>query len=435
MPSTTLYPEKSAFQLSLAILGVLAIVLLMTPTPAASGLVILNLGLPLMISAIRKDWKLAGLFLGAILLRESLSFYNYYIALLPGAEWDSLTFETIGCQLAEGAPFEWQLGSGAFHLFISFWYQLFGCSGFLTAQLSIAAMTGFGITILKIIRLLSWARFRYLILFLVLYLPSHLMFSSLNLREPFQCWFLANAVLALFQWKFIQPRPIKRSLLLFLLNTALLAITHNGLLFYAIGILLPLGLGFCLSTLKPLYRTLVLTFIALLLIPILVFFSTHALHGSQLLHQVLSGKMVEYINDYRTHLAVGRTQYQAEFDASSITALFISTLKILWHYWFEPFPSRIEGLSDVLVWAEIQVYIVLLIGTLITLWRNRACSWSLKAFWLVLYLSLSLLWAAGTGNFGTSIRHQMTASWILILLGIPGFHSLWQDLKSRRKPQ
>jgi hypothetical protein len=38
---------------------------------------------------------------------------------------------------------------------------------------------------------------------------------------------------------------------------------------------------------------------------------------------------------------------------------------------------------------------------------------------LVIYFSMTFLWAIGTVNYGTSIRHHVLTNWIIIILGGP----------------
>jgi hypothetical protein len=38
---------------------------------------------------------------------------------------------------------------------------------------------------------------------------------------------------------------------------------------------------------------------------------------------------------------------------------------------------------------------------------------------LVLYFSMTLMWAVGTTNYGTAIRHHMLSWWIIVIVGIP----------------
>ena len=38
---------------------------------------------------------------------------------------------------------------------------------------------------------------------------------------------------------------------------------------------------------------------------------------------------------------------------------------------------------------------------------------------LLLFFSMSFLWAVGTTNYGTAIRHNMLIWWILVIGGVP----------------
>ena len=177
---------------------------------------------------------------------------------------------------------------------------------------------------------------------------------------------------------------------------------------------------------KPLHKLLLFAGLAFLLLPILLYFSQNSVRGSQVLSRVLNGEIVDYINYYRAHLPLGRTQYIAKFDFSSLTNLCLSTANILFHYWFEPFPSRVESLSDLAVFFEVQCQTLLLLASLYLWFRSKDETKKVVTYLMLLYITLSLLWAAGTGNVGTAIRHHMLGTWIIILLGIPGF-ALWRN--------
>ena len=38
---------------------------------------------------------------------------------------------------------------------------------------------------------------------------------------------------------------------------------------------------------------------------------------------------------------------------------------------------------------------------------------------LILFFSMSIMWAVGTTNYGTAIRHNMLTWWILVIGGVP----------------
>ena len=38
---------------------------------------------------------------------------------------------------------------------------------------------------------------------------------------------------------------------------------------------------------------------------------------------------------------------------------------------------------------------------------------------LILYFSMTFMWAVGTTSYGTSIRHHLLSWWIIVIVGIP----------------
>ena len=38
---------------------------------------------------------------------------------------------------------------------------------------------------------------------------------------------------------------------------------------------------------------------------------------------------------------------------------------------------------------------------------------------LILYFSITFMWALGTTNYGTAMRHHMLSWWIIVIIGIP----------------
>ena len=38
---------------------------------------------------------------------------------------------------------------------------------------------------------------------------------------------------------------------------------------------------------------------------------------------------------------------------------------------------------------------------------------------LILYFSVTLMWALGTTNYGTAMRHHMLSWWIIVSVGVP----------------
>jgi len=38
---------------------------------------------------------------------------------------------------------------------------------------------------------------------------------------------------------------------------------------------------------------------------------------------------------------------------------------------------------------------------------------------ILIYFMITAIWAFGSNNYGTALRHQMLSDWLLILLGMP----------------
>jgi hypothetical protein len=97
---------------------------------------------------------------------------------------------------------------------------------------------------------------------------------------------------------------------------------------------------------------------------------------------------------------------------------FIATLPlVLVQYMFAPFPWQIGSPLDVEAALEGLVRLVLLF----TSWRAWRTSTgevhSQIGFLLVLFLTMEFLWALGTVNWGTAVRHHVLAYGLLVITG------------------
>ena len=101
------------------------------------------------------------------------------------------------------------------------------------------------------------------------------------------------------------------------------------------------------------------------------------------------------------------------------------------HYLFEPFLWKINGWLDLYASFEGVLRFILLFGS-IRLWLtvNNIQKFNL-GFMLIMYFLVTLVFAYGTTNYGTSIRHNLVSYWIIGILGSPFLFSL---LKSFFKP-
>ncbi|MZH03570.1 MAG: hypothetical protein F3745_09320 [Nitrospinae bacterium] len=114
-----------------------------------------------------------------------------------------------------------------------------------------------------------------------------------------------------------------------------------------------------------------------------------------------------------------RTSYVIPFDTSSHFMLVLSVIKMYGYYLFYGFFWRLEKVVDVFAAMEAFLRLTLLYFSVLGWWRAVGLQRRLMGLMLVLYFSMSFLWALGTTNYGTATRHHMLTWWIIVILGVP----------------
>jgi hypothetical protein len=87
---------------------------------------------------------------------------------------------------------------------------------------------------------------------------------------------------------------------------------------------------------------------------------------------------------------------------------------------FAPFPWQVENVKDVWALLESMLRFVLLFFAVSSWRRSSGEVRSYYGFLLIVVLGLELVWALGTANWGTAIRHHVPGYGIIVLLGVPG---------------
>jgi len=134
----------------------------------------------------------------------------------------------------------------------------------------------------------------------------------------------------------------------------------------------------------------------------------------------------------------GRTSYGVILDNSSLFTAIYSSFKMYMYYLFAPFPWHVTKIVDVYAACESFMRMTLIYFAL-KHWRNAyGVTKRAVSLLLILYFIMTIMWAVGTTNYGTALRHHMLTWWILVLFGIPllieKIHGIWLAwLPGRRK--
>jgi len=254
--------------------------------------------------------------------------------------------------------------------------------------------------------------------------PFVLIWTSVNLREAYQILFLLMALYFGLLWRL---RREGAALVKFVASILLLAILHNGLSVYSIFLLF-IFISWNFNSQKEsaffsrrrVKKTLVLVpaFIAIALVAL-------NLPSMGALQAVQTGNVVEYANSYRHGSidSIGGSTYGAPIDFSSPFGFMVTGAGALSHYFFGPFPWEVRSFIDAIAALVVLFHAALLLSSIV-FWRSSS-GYQRHAAGILLtaYLILEFMWASGTTNYGTAMRHHMVAYGIIVVLGAPSFIS------------
>ncbi len=293
-------------------------------------------------------------------------------------------------------------------------FQIFGPSQFLGSETSILAYSGAILAIGCILGLFQASRKigTYTIL-LAGILPGSIIFTAVTLRESWQMLFFSWGLY--FISKITLKQNFASSYLGSLICFFLLAPLHNGLVpFFFFAALLPL-IYFQLSRQA-------LVFIAVaFIIPTSMLFDIEEVNivgDSSSFDALQSGNAVAYIQKYQGNASEGRTAYEVPFlknkGLSSILALPLTFI----YYNIEPLPNHIQNPLDLYAAAENVLRLWLYWG-IFQWWRSEPDEQKRHRYMLpIIYIiALESLWALGTSNWGTALRHHVPALPALLAFG------------------
>jgi hypothetical protein len=321
----------------------------------------------------------------------------------------------------KGGPFYYELLGTA--------YKWFGVSHLFGEQLTILTFALSCIIFLRIKLQLGIERYNALSLIFFGAMPSMVLHGSVTLREPYQVLFFMLAVY--YGMKISVRRKLSlSSIFLMVVSALLMAVFHEALLIYAVFLIFM----FSVWLPRPLSRVgniKKIHLIAMVAIPLFLFcivvVSGEGFVGLRFIQVLFKdwdlnyGLFLRNMASWRhsSGTIVGRATYDIVLDTASIFTMTFSVIKIYAYYLFAPFPWMVKNILDIYGLLESILRMTLIYFSL-KHWFN-ACGMQRRrlGLMLVLYISMSLMWAMGTTNYGTAMRHNMVTWWIIVILGVP----------------
>jgi hypothetical protein len=146
------------------------------------------------------------------------------------------------------------------------------------------------------------------------------------------------------------------------------------------------------------------------------------------------GQGLDEVTAFRQFAATihGRTTYGVMLDTSSVLGLVKTIPLVFVYYMLAPFPWHIENVKDVYAMLESMLRILLLFFAIFSWRRSSGEVRSYYGFLLIVVLGMELMWALGTINWGTAMRHHVPGHSVIVLLGVPGLILFMRRLRIGR---
>jgi hypothetical protein len=382
--------------------------------------------LPTLSTHFRKNNNLLLVYYFVVLLYQLVAFTNAYWFRTIGADMDANSFHVDAIDISNGGVFIFLSDISLYKNIIGFLYWLTNPSHIIGEQLSILSISISIIVLVSITDLLKLNKFQTPIIFTYAALPTMFTLGAITLREPLQVLLFMTAIFFGLKMK-IDSKMKLVNFFFMVVFTVAAGLFHKALFLFGsvlIFVFLIWNVDINLDKYKiTKSRLLLLFFIPIFFIIFFYVASNSGITGSGLFRKVLSFEILDAISKHRTVTPIGRASYGILFDTSSFIMIIYSTFLIYINYLFSPFIWQVSSLTDVYAFSESMLHMILIYYS-IKQWRlSKGVTHNLLGLILVLFFLITLMWAFGTTNYGTGMRHKMISWWILALMGAPLLYS------------
>lgn len=384
----------------------------------------ITFGLAFTCEPLRRDRRVAYVYWLGLALHHAWALQLLFIDQNPTAT-DAGFFHLAAVQrVGTGLTFA-GVGGGFYESYLGLLYELFGIEFFLACELGVLAFALSCVALMHLLDDLGVKRRRWEILALYALTLASIRYTSTGLREGYQMLFFILAMHFTVGYK-LHGRPLH--IVLAVASAFGMGVFHDGLIIYsalfsAMVFVWPVRLPLSAEARKVTWRRIQR---GLILVPILAIAAWGALRVGESRLQtsvaasaLLSSRALQYAAEYREGgmKVDARTTYGVKLNTESLPKFVLSLVPVYVYYMFAPFPWQVRGPVDVYGALESVLRFALLAYSLRELMRATGERKRLLALLLAGYFSLTALWSLGTINYGTSIRHHLTTTFILLAIG------------------
>lgn len=375
--------------------------------------------------------------ISAFLLRAALALIHAFAFPLPASQADAIGFERIGWELAEGwragAPFELITGAHLYSLIIGLVYYVLDRSPLFIQGLNVLFGTLLVYVVAVISRKLFNSRVALFAAWVSCLFPTLLLHSAITLREVAVVFPFALAILYFIRWlkKSSRVYDLTKSALCLFVSS----LFHTGM-FFLLGVLLLFWfyrtLGVSVRLRMGLFM--VNAVAGLLLLGVLAILLTTGRGLEKVGGEFTRLLDPEYLGARHEIQAQGRGAYLTDLVITSPADLVYAVPLKTVYFLFAPFPWNITAPVDVVGMVDGLFYLGLIVAGVYGLLQVRRRHGKLVFWGLVLILVTGItIFAMGTGNHGTALRHRAKFVFLLIVVASPIMHGLWYRYVAKLK--
>ena len=347
-------------------------------------------------------------------LRLIIAVWNGFFGPSIGADGDALLFHDIAVEVSRLGVFDTKFNIGwIYSYFLGIIYFITTLNSiFLGSILSCLAWLASALILNQSIKLIGvQQKYRNRALILYALIPSSILFTSVTLREVYQLLFVN---LLFFSSLKILLESNQKFWFLILLSSFCMGALHFGLVLYGI-----LGAFITLYFTSIKGGKIFSMELILFYIPILRIF---LYLGINLFDQIVpfdfEDGLAAAVQTYQSGHNETRAMYSYKPEIEGLLGLIIFIPISLFQYLLEPMPWKIATGLDLALFLENIFRLILIIFALKNFFTVKSDLKTILVYSILMFFALEILWALGTVNWGSEVRHHIPAMGILMIIGI-----------------
>lgn len=353
----------------------------------------------------RRNGGVAALVSLSIIVLNILILLNVYVITLKGSANDAHYFYTEALSWAEYGELMLAVNTQFFVQFLgSIAYVLSSDKWEVLSSFSVLIYIASAYIFYRLIYQFGSTKYILIIMAVFIFSPNYFIRASFTMREVYEVFVIIGMV---YSFMLYYEKKHMRYLLALLLLSLFGVFLHKVFVAFVPALLFSMMFYYFLSKKK--YSLLVLSLAVIgLIIPVLAIVK---IPGFDFAYALFN-----YDVEYLDHIAASKfnkdyssSYYGTKICLTGVNCFLLSYVKSYYYYTFYILPWDVHSTFDVYALIGSMVKLLLMINMFLTFRKVKHGYFMVYVFFLI-----TSIWAFGTVNYGTAMRHGVTTNWILL---------------------